>query len=465
LSASQVVLPIVSIPYISRVLNPDGVGRVSFIDSFTYYFISIAEFGIMVYGMRAIARVRDNAAERSKLVSELLALHVISSAFSLVLYTVAVYFLWHKIQDTRLLLFSVLFLLVNFFACEWYFIGMEKFRYITVRSLLVRVLALIAMFLLVRSPPDYYMYYGIIVIAAIIISIWNNIILFSELKVSFKGVDWRRHIRFTKITYFLSLAYGVTLLLDNVLLRMVSSVEAVGWYAFSMKVVRLSSTLLTDSLLVFFPRIVFLIEQKDDRAVQDVLLQNLRLITLLSIPLCAGIFVLAEELVLVIFGEQFLPAVADVRILSIFPFLRAYNLFLSKQILIAHNQEARYLRSLVTGGLLFVPLTLTLSYFYADKGASYAMVISEVVILAMNYFYVRQTLPQLKVFDGTSIYQAMVGCLLFLPAAYVVNRLSGNDHLLVLLIAIPLCVILYFFMQAYIIRNTFVLFLKRAVFP
>ena len=79
----------------------------------------------MVYGMRAIARVRDNAAERSKLVSELLALHVISSAFSLVLYTIAVYLLWHKIQDARLLLFSVLFLLVNFFACEWYFIGME----------------------------------------------------------------------------------------------------------------------------------------------------------------------------------------------------------------------------------------------------------------------------------------------------------------------------------------------------
>ena len=418
----------------------------------------------MVYGMRAIARVKDNAAERSKLVSELLALHVISSTFSLVLYSVAVYFLWDKIQDARLLLFSLLFLLVNFFACEWYFIGMEKFKYITLRSLLVRVSALIAMFLLVRSPPDYYIYYGIIVFAAIIISIWNNIILFSELKVRFTGVAWRKHIRFTKITYFLSLAYGVTLLLDNVLLRMVSSVEAVGLYAFSTKVVRLSSTLLTDSLLVFFPRIVFLIEQKNDKAVQDVLLQNLRLITMLSIPLCAGIFILAEELVLVIFGEQFLPAVTDVRILAIFPFLRAYNLFLSKQILIAHNEEKLYLRSLVTGGLLFIPLTLTLSYLYADKGASYAMIISELVILAMNYFYARQTLPQVKVFDGTSIYQALIGCLLFIPVAYVVNRLSGNDHLLVLVIAIPLCVILYFVIQAFIIRNAFVLFLKRAVF-
>src|SRR5688572_12230577 len=98
-------------------------------DSFTYYFISIAEFGIVVYGIREVARLRDNAERRFKLVVELLTLHAISSAFSLLLYFISVAFVWDKIQDVRLLLFSLSFLLVNFFACEWYFLGMEEFKY------------------------------------------------------------------------------------------------------------------------------------------------------------------------------------------------------------------------------------------------------------------------------------------------------------------------------------------------
>ena len=444
-------------------LNPDGIGRVSFIDSFTYYFISIAEFGIMVYGMRGIARLKNNFAERSKFVSELLALHVISSSFSLLLYSISVYFLWDKIQDIRLLLFSVLFLLVNFFACEWYFIGIERFGYITIRSLLVRLAALVVMFLLVRSPADYYIYYAIMVVAAVAISIWNNVILFREMRVNFRGVNWKKHIRFTRVTYFLSLTYGVTLLLDNVLLRLVSTVAAVGLYAFSMKVVRITSSLLTDSLLVFFPRIVSLIQEKNQKALQEVAMQNLQLITLLSIPLCAGIFLLSEELVLVIFGEKFLPAVGDLKILCIYPILKAYNLFLSKQILIAHNEEKLYLRSLVTGGLLFIPITLLLSYFYADKGACIAMLMAEIIILLMNYYYVKQTVPDLKVFDHTSIVHALAGSLLFVPVIYFTGSVTQSDRFLVLIISIPVCVILYFLVQIFIIRNAFMLLLKGSM--
>ena len=148
LSVSQVFLPLLSIPYISRVLDPSGIGEVSFIDSFTFYFISIAEFGIVVYGMREVARLRNEPAKKDKLVSELLLLHIVSSSITLLVYGIAVYFIWEKIHDPRVVYFSLAYLLVNFFACEWYFLGMEKFRYITSRSLLSRLLGLICIYLL-----------------------------------------------------------------------------------------------------------------------------------------------------------------------------------------------------------------------------------------------------------------------------------------------------------------------------
>ncbi len=218
LSASQVLLPFLSIPYLSRILTPEGIGRVSFIDSFTYYFITFAEFGIMVYGMRAIARQKDDKEARGKLVSELLALHVVSSGLALILYSIAVFIAWKNIQDLRLLLFSLSFLLVNFFACEWYFLGMEQFRYITLRSLCTRLLGLVSIFILIKEPQDYYIYYGIITTSAIINSLWNNYCLVKAVRISFKNINWRKHIAVAKLTWFLSLTYGVTLMLDNVFL-------------------------------------------------------------------------------------------------------------------------------------------------------------------------------------------------------------------------------------------------------
>ena len=195
LSASQVFLPLISIPYISRVLSPAGIGEVSFVDSFTFYFISIAEFGIVTYGIREVAKLRDDVAARNKLVSELLLFHIVSSTVTLLVYAAAVLVIWDKIHDTRILLFSLAYLLVNFFACEWYFLGMEKFRYISYRSILSRVLGLIAMFIIIKQPSDYFLYYGIIASSAMMNSLWNNYLLFREVPVSFRNVQWTKHIR------------------------------------------------------------------------------------------------------------------------------------------------------------------------------------------------------------------------------------------------------------------------------
>lgn len=462
LSASQVLLPLISIPYISRVLDPEGIGKVSFIDSFTYYFISIAEFGIVVYGMREIARIKDNVAQRGKVVSELLALHVLSSCIALVLYLVSIFFVWDKIRDVRLLLFSLSFLLVNFFACEWYFLGMERFKYITIRSLITRLLGLASIFVLIKAPDDYYIYYATITLAAIGNSLWNNYLLFKEVPISFKGINWKKHIAYTKITYFISLTYGVTLLLDNVLLRMMSTAAAVAFYAFPMKIARTFSALLTDSLLVFFPRIVAFLKDNDRVQVQRVLLKNLQLLIFFGIPVSAGLYLVAEQLISVFLGDQFLPAVNNLRILAFFPLLRSYNLFLSKQVLITHNKEGLYLVSLTTGSILFVVLTLVLSYYFADTGACYAILAAELLMLGMNYYFARRTAAGLQLFDTKALWQACASAALIIPVVYLVKR-YGSSSLVILSGAAGIGALVYFSVQLFVMRNDFSIIVKNKI--
>ena len=439
LSASQVLLPIVSIPYLSRILTPAGIGRVSFMDSFTYYFIAIAEFGIVVYGMREIARHKDDKEARGKLVSELMALHVITSAITLLLYAVAV-----------------------FFACEWYFLGMEQFRYITLRSLIARGLGLISIFILIKQPKDYYLYYGIIAGAAILNSLGNIYYLFKAVHVSFKKVNWKKHIAYTKFIWFICLTDGVTLLLDNVFLQLMSTAVAVGYYAFSMKIVRSSTVLLTDSLIVFFPRIVALIREDNKVQLQAVITRNIQFLVFFAVPLCAGIFLLAEPLIAVFLGPQFMPVVTDIRILTLFPLLRTFNLFLSKQILIAYGKEKLYLRGSIVGSLAFIVLSLLLSGYFADVGACCAIVAAEAVTLFMNYYYARRVAGDLRLFEGKGLLHAGGSALIFIPVVLGIQQLT-NSPLLVLLLSIASCILVYGLMQFLVMRNHFAMVVWEAV--
>ncbi|RYY83130.1 MAG: hypothetical protein EOO15_21890, partial [Chitinophagaceae bacterium] len=339
LSLSQVLFPLLSIPWLSRVLDPEGLGQVQFIDGLTYYFIVLAEAGIVTHGIREVARCRGDAVALRQLISELLSLHLLTTCLSALLYGIAVYLLYDRIGDSRLLLWSLSFLLLNGFACEWYYWGLEDFRYITFRSLFVRALALVSIFLLVRQPEHYVRYYAIITCTAVVIHVWNVLRMAANTGLSFRNLQWRKHLRVTRITYGVSLLYSIPLLLDNVLLGILSGAAAVAFYAYALKIVRLLSAFITDAFLVLYPRTVALLQEADDQLVR----RNLRLsgdaLLLLAVPAGAGIWLVSDAFTALYFGPMFAPVAAHLRILSIYPILVTLALFLNKQVLMPRNQE------------------------------------------------------------------------------------------------------------------------------
>lgn len=455
------MLPLLSIPYVSRILGPEGVGRVGFIDSFTYYFITIAELGIMVYGIREVAKAKDDEHKLGVLVSELVSLHIIASLFTLVLYAAGVMVLWNKIGDTRLLLFSLSFLIVNFFACDWYFIGREKFGFITLRSLIIRLLGLASIFLLIKQPDDYYIYYAIIAGSAIAGHLWNIVIVSREITFSFRKSNWRRHLRYVWVTYLITLLYSVPLMLDNVILRLVSTASAVGIYAFSVKIVRTGITLITDSFLVFFPRIVSLAKDNEEVQLREKLVLNIQFVILLSVPMGTGLYLVSDELTIVFLGDKFLPAAENLRWLAVFPFLKALSLFLSNPVLIAHHQEKAFLKNLIGGSFLFLATALVLGHYYSHNGICMALVITELFMLVLNCLAVRKRLPLLPVFDWKTMLHAVLASALFIPCIYIVRQ-ATDSNLVRLAAGITGCCIIYGLFLL-IIRNSFVWKIKDIV--
>lgn len=460
LSCSQVLIPLLSIPYISRVLDPEGIGKVSFLDSFTFYIVTIAEFGITVYGIREVAKVNDDPLRLNVVISELVMLHLISSSLSLLLYVTGVYLLWDKIQDIRLIIFSGLFLIANFFSIEWYFWGRERFGYIALRTIIVRLSGLAAIFLFIKSPADFFIYYAIIVTSSIITIVWNMTLLLREVTISFKKVNWRRHLGFVWVTYLINIVYCIPLMLDNVLLGLISTASAVGIYSFSVKVVRISTNLISDSFLVFFPRIVSLSNDNEIQKAQYKILHNIQLITLLAIPLGAGIFLLSDELADAFFGNKFSDAATDLRILSLFPFVKAVSLFFSNPLLIAHNLERNFLRNLIVASCLFIVSVLLLGHFYGHLGVCIGLVGSELALLMLNYFSVRKNLNNYKVFDWQSVTHAVAGSLLFIPLIFLVKSVF-DEPLIRLAFSIISCFLIFIFFIVFLAKNDFAVMIKN----
>jgi O-antigen/teichoic acid export membrane protein len=457
-----VVLPLISIPYISRILDPEGIGRVGFIDSLTYYFVIIAEVGIMVYGIREVAKQKSDKVALGKLVSELLTLHLLSSFCVLVLYGISIFFLWNKVGDWRLVLFSVSFLLVNSFACEWYYMGMEKFGFISLRSFLVRLMGLASVFLLIKQPQDYYLYYAIIAGAAVVGYIWNFTALFKEVSFSFKKAEWKKHLKYVWVTYLISLLYSIPLILDNVLLGLASTPVAVGLYAFSAKIVRTGATLLTDSFLVFFPRIVSLAKENEEAQLQQKLVFSIQFIILLSVPMGAGLFLIADELTIVFLGNKFLSVADNLRILAFFPFLKGVSLFLSNPVLIAHHKEKTFLKNLFIASFLFIASALVLGYYYQDYGLCIALMCIEVVLIISNFISIRKVLPLLKIFDTNVLMQAIAASILFIPVIAFLRYFILTDWI-VLIAAIISCSFLYLALVWAFAKNEFIRSVKNIV--
>jgi O-antigen/teichoic acid export membrane protein len=463
LSFSQIAFPLVSIPYISRVLDPEGIGSVSFIDSFTYYFIVIAEFGIVSYAIREISRKKDDPAALKQVTSELVSLHLLTSLGSLALYFISISFFYQKVHDPRLILFSLSFLLVNSFACEWYFWGTEQFKYITIRSLVTRALGLASIFILVKKPDDYFIYYAIITGSAIVNIGWNFSKLVATVRIKFNWQQWKKHLPYLFTNYKISLVYSIVLLLDNVFLQLVSTSIAVAYYAFATKIVRLSGAVVTDALLVFYPRSVSLAHKESRAELQHVILRSSELILITTIPMAAGIFILADPFTAVYFGPSFSPLALNLKILALYPLIKALSLFLNKQLLMPYDREKKVLNGLSAGALVFVVFTFPLSYYYADKGTCIAMMISELTVLGFNFYYVQQLKSNIALLKWRAFVHAIAGTVLFLPIIYLINRFLHHD-VIALITEVVLCSLAYFAFLALVMKNEVVLSFFRSWF-
>ena len=275
-----------------------------------------------------------------------------------------------------------------------------------------------------------------------ITGIWNAALLFREHPFRWSERGWRKHIRKAGVTYLISLLYSVPLYLDHVILRLFSTATVLGFYSFSVRLLRVSSSVISDSFLVFFPRVASLRAANEWQGVQDRLSQNLQFILLLAVPMSAGAFLLADEFTAVFLGPSFAPAADNIRILSLYPLLRSYSLFLSNPVLMAHGYERHFLTNLLFSTAVYLLAAILGSEFAAGAGICWALILADLLLILANARTVRRLIPSVRIWDSATLFRSMLAALGFVPVLWGIRTVTSVP-LFILLLGVPACALLY----------------------
>ena len=386
LAMSGFLFPLITFPYVSRILQPAGTGRVAFATSVISYFSMFAQLGIPTYGIRACAKVRDDRAALSRTVHELLSINLVMDIISYGMLAVALVLIPRLKEDRVLFLVLSTTILLNTLGMEWLFKALEQYRYITVRSLVFKLVALAAVFLLVKQESDCVLYGGISIFAASASNLMN--LLYARKFVDggrMEGTDWKRHLKPVMIFFALSCAATVYTNLDALMLGFMTTNADVGYYNAAVKVKTVLVSLVTSLGAVLLPRSSYYVEQGRMEEFRRMSRKALQFVLLLASALMLYFMLFAEDCILLLSGEAYRNAVVPMQVIMPTVLFIGLTNILGIQMLVPMGREKTVLKSEIAGAVVDLILNALLIPSWKATGAAVGTLVAEAVVLFVQY--------------------------------------------------------------------------------
>ena len=395
LTMSSFIFPLITFPYISRILLPIGTGKVSFATSLISYFTMFAQLGIPVYGIRICAQVRDNREELTRVAQELLIINLVMDIISYAILAAALLYIPRLHDDKTLYIIVSFTIILTSVGMEWLYKALEQYTYITIRSIIFKFIALIAMFLLVHSQEDYVVYGGITIFAASASNIMNLINAHKYIDMKPVGnYNFRRHFRPIGVFFAMSCATTVYLHLDTVMLGFMSTEENVGFYDAAVKIRKVLLSIVTSLGAVLLPRASYYVEHglvTEFRRITD---KALSFVFLLASPMIVYFILFAPESVFLLSGEAYYGAILPMQIIMPTLLLVGITNITGMQMLIPMGKEKVVLYSEIAGAVIDMIINAILIPRYAAVGAAIGTTIAELVVLIVQYAALHDEIKQ-----------------------------------------------------------------------
>ena len=435
---------LVTTPYITRVLGAENLGKVDYVNSIIQYFILFTALGIPNYGIREIAKTRDNVFDRTKTVIELGIILIITTIIGYVV----LFFLLNNVSGFKelktLILIMSTWILFNNIGFEWFYQGIENQVYITIRFIIIRLIVLILMFLFVKNSKDYIIY-GIILVlmnsGSNVLNLINIRKYLSFKNITLKKLDLKKHIKPILIIFAASLSVSIYLQLDVVMLGNVSE-KIVAYYTVPNKLIRLVLVVITALGTVLVPRITNCLKNNDMENYKKYINYSLKYILMISIPSVVGIFLLANNIILIMAGERFIESILTMRILVFILFIVGIAYFLGFQLLYPHGLEKYYTYSVTTAAIINFIFNYIMIPKYYQNGAAIGTIIAELTGVMLMLYFTRNYLKEIEFYNLKNLKYFISAIIMGIIILFIKSLCLGN--ILTMLVSISLGSIIYF---------------------
>ena len=384
-SILNLLFPIITFPYVSRVLSVDGMGIYDFSNTYVNYFLLIAGLGISTYAVREGAKYRNNKELLNNFASQVFTINIYSTllAYLLLICSLLIFGNLHNYVSC-ILIFS-LQLIFTTLGTEWIYVIYEDYFYITVRSIVFKLISVILLFLLVRNSEDYLWYATVTVFASVGSNVFNYVHAksFSTIKLV-KRINWKYHLKPIIIIFASSVAVTLYVSSDTTILGLLKNNYAVGIYGVSVKIYQMTQGILSALLTVTIPRLAFLWGKRRIGEYNQVLAKVINSLGILVLPAAVGLMMLSREVILIIASEKYLQSINSLRIISWAIIFSIFSWIFSDCVLIPAKRENLVLRNTIVTAIENIVLNFILIPFMSYDGTSLSTVLAEFTVMIMN---------------------------------------------------------------------------------
>lgn len=437
------ILPLITTPYISRILGAEGVGIYSYTISIVTYFTLFGSLGIAMYAQREIAYVQDDKEKRSKIFWEVIILRAITLTISMLVF----YFVFAFRGEYRIY-YKILLLeiLANIFDVSAFFQGMEEFKKIIKRNVIVRAISIASIFLFIKQPTDVWKYLLIYTLSNMIgnLSLWIYLPKYL-CKISIRNLNLKKHLKPTIVLFIPQIATQIYTVLDKTMIGSIISDKAeVGYYEQSQKIVKMVMTIVTSLGTVMLPRIANDFAHGKKEEIKKSILTSFNFVYFLSIPMVTGLIAVSKDLIPWFLGEGFEKAIYIIYVISPIILMIGLSNVIGVQYLLPTKRQKQYTTSVIMGAVTNLILNAVLIPRFKAVGAAVGTIIAETTVTSAQLYFIRKeyNVKEILLMSIKYLTSAMIMLVvLFALNIFVINNISLKIRMA---IDVMLGVIIYF---------------------
>ena len=424
-TGTQMLFPLITFPYVCRVIEADGIGQINFFQSIISYISLFTCLGIPMYAIREIARDRSDVVQMNRTAMEILLLH---SMLTLVGYAiVAILCLTVPQIQVNIPLFLILSLTIFFTAigCEWFYQGIEDFKYITIRGLIIKTVSVVLLFIFVKSKTDL-LYYGCYTVFGVL---GGNIFNFFRLRkyihrenIIFSELHIKRHVKPVLKVFSFSVVTSIYLQLNTVLLGFLKNALAVGYFAAATKVMQMLLTMSACLGSVMMPRASHLIAENKEDEFNRLIQKSYDFTLAIALPMTIGLIFCAPSLIMALCGVKFEHSILPSQIIAPIILMVAISNVFGIQVLFPKGKINIVTLCCGIGAVADLILNLCLIPFFSYIGTSIAYLGAEVATTVSMYFIGRKYIP--IIYFKKSHLTYVLGCIVMAFALYGLSLLQ-----------------------------------------